>query len=199
MANPNKPCGLQPVQFRPGSPWNGQARTYYIPQTDSNAYAVGDPVTMLAAGGDSNGVPGCVLATAGTGNAVLGAIVGVGRYETGMFDPSNLDKITIPASKTYAYYVMVCDDPDVIYELQEGNSTTYLTTTNINQNANLFSGTNNGFVSGWTLDNSGVANGSTLQLKILGLSRKVDNTFGQYAKWLVTINNHVFSGGTAGI
>ena len=199
MANANKPAGLQPVQYRNGNPWSGQARTYWIPQTDTNSYAIGDPVTMLAAGGDTNGVPGCVLATAGTGNVILGAIVGLGRYEAGMFDPSNLDRIIVPATKTYAYYAMVADDPDILFEVQEGNSATYLTAGAVNLNANLYAGVNNGYVSGWTVDNTSTGTATGLQLKLLGLTRKTDNSFGQYAKWLVGINNHIFSGGTAGV
>ena len=198
MANANKPAGLQPVQYRNGNPWNGQARTYYIPQTDTNAYAIGDPVNLATAGSDANGVGGVILATAGSGNPILGAIVGLGRYEGGMFDPANLDQIVVPATKTHSYYAMVVDDPDVVFEIQEGDTTTYLTAANVNLNANLYAGTNNGYVSGWTMDNASTGTGATLQLKLLGLTRKADNAFGQYAKWLVTINNHVFSGGTAG-
>lgn len=189
MANPNKPAGLQPVQYLNGSPWNGQARTYYIPSTDTNAYAIGDPVVSVA-GGDSNGVQQVTLATAGAGNPLRGVVVGTGTKEWLMADPSNLDSIIIPATKLKAYYVMVVDDPQVLFQIQEGNTATYLTAANIGQNANLFAGTNNGFVSGWTLNNSGVANTANFQLKIMGLRRTIDNTFGQYAQWLVRINNH---------
>lgn len=189
MANPNKPAGLQPVQYLNGSPWNSQARTYYIPSTDTNAYAIGDPVVSVA-GADSNGVQQVVLATAGAGNPLRGVVVGTGTKEWLMADPSNLDSIIIPATKLKAYYVMVVDDPQVLFQIQEGNTTTYLTAANVGQNANLFAGTNNGFVSGWTLNNSGVANTANFQLKIMGLRRTIDNTFGQYAQWLVRINNH---------
>lgn len=189
MANPNKPAGLTPVQYLNGAPWSGQARTYYIPQADTNAYAIGDPV-VSAAGGDSNGVQQVVLATAGAGNPLRGCVVGVGAYEYLTADPNNLNTIVVPASKTHAYYVMVADDPQILFQIQEGNTTTYLTAANLGQNANLFAGANNGYVSGWTLNNSGVANTANFQLKLMGLQRTSDNTFGQYAKWLVRINNH---------
>lgn len=189
MANPNKPAGLQPVQYLNGSPWSGQARTYYVPSTDTNAYAIGDPVVSVA-GGDSNGVQQVTLATAGAGNPLRGVVVGTGTKEWLMADPSNLDSIIVPATKLKAYYLMVVDDPQVLFQIQEGNTSTYLTAANIGQNANLFAGTNNGFVSGWTLNNSGVANTANFQLKIMGLRRTIDNTFGQYAQWLVRINNH---------
>lgn len=196
MANPNKPAGLVPVQYLGGNPWNGQARTYYIPSSDANAYAIGDPVVGVA-GGDGNGVAQVTLATAGTGNQIRGAIVGVGTTEWGMYNPNNLSTIVVPAAKNgQAYYVMVVDDPDVIFAIQEGNSSTYLTSANINLNANLFAGTNNGYVSGWTLNNVGTTTTNTLQLKILGLQRTSNNTYGQYAQWLVKINNHDFASGT---
>jgi hypothetical protein len=190
MANPNKPAGLVPVQYLNGAPWNGQGRTYYIPSSDANAYAIGDPVVSVA-GGDSNGVAQVTLATAGAGNPLRGCVVGVGIYEYGMYNPNNLNTTVVPASKNgQAYYVMVADDPQILFQIQEGNTTTYLTAANINQNANLFAGTNNGYASGWTLNNSGVANTANFQLKIMMLQRTSDNTFGQYAKWLVRINNH---------
>lgn len=198
MANPNKPAGLQPVQYLNGSPWSGQARTYYIPQADTNAYAIGDPVVM-AGSADGNGVASVSIAAAGTSNPVLGAIVGVGRYEYLMADPSNLDTIVIPATKTHDYYVMVADDQNILFSIQEGNTTTYLTAANVGQNANLFAGANNGYVSGWTLNNSGTAVTATLQLRIMGLIRKQDNAYGQYAKWLVKINTHQLAPNSAGV
>lgn len=201
MANANKAMGLSPHSYRGGSIWNGQATEYYIASTDTNAYAIGDPVTLVSGGGDANGIPGVTLATAGTANVVTGVIVSAGakQYAGAMADPNALGSTIIPATKTAAYYVMVVDDPDVIFEIQEGDTTTYLTKASVGKNANLYSGANNGYVSGWTLDNSGLATTATLQLKILRLVQRADNTFGQYAKWLVVINNHSFAAGVAGV
>lgn len=200
MANPNKPAGLIPVQYLGGSPWNGQARTYYIPSTDANAYAIGDPVKSLAAGGDANGVPGVTIAVAGASNAIRGVIVGIGAYETLMADPNNLNSIVIPATKLHAYYVMVVDDPGVIFEVQEADATgSPLTTANCGNNINLLAGANNGYVSGWQLDNNSVANTATFQMRLWGLSRRADNAFGAQAKWLCTINQHELALGTAGV
>lgn len=196
MANPNKPCGLAPVMYLNGSPWSGQARTYYIASGDTNAYAVGDPVD-LANSGDGNGVPG--VTAANVAGPYVGVIVGVGRYETLMADPSNLDSFVIPATKTHSYYVMVVDDPQVLFSVQEGNTTTYLTAASVGLNANLYAGTNNGFFSGITLDNSTAATTNTLGVKIMGLVRSIDNAYGQYAKWLVRLNNHRLANQVAGV
>lgn len=201
MANTNAPSGLSPVQYLNGSPWNGQARRYYIPSTDGNAYAIGDPVATLGAGADANGVSGVVLATAGTGNAIRGVIVSGGglKYGGPSADPGNLDTTVIPATKTHAYYVMVADDPNIIFEVQEDSVTSNIAAEDVGENINLVAGTNSGYLSGWMLDSNSAATGATLQCKLLGLVQRSDNVIGQYAKWLVKINNHEFSAGVAGV
>jgi hypothetical protein len=208
MANINKVTGFSPVRYLNGAKWNGAGNRYYIPSTDTNQYNIGDPVTMLAAGGDGLGIPGIVRATAGS--VMLGVFMGGGTFQQGggYFDPSNLDNIAgasgggvvIPATKTKAYYAFVVDDPMVIFEIQEGGVGTLMTTANIWQNANFHYGAPASagvtVLSGCYLDNNTVANTATLNCKILGLARRSDNVFGTYQKWNVLINNHVFKGGT---
>ena len=164
MAIANKPMGRSPHSYQAGNPWNGQATMYYIASTDANAYAIGDPMTLVSGGADANGVPGATLATAGTGNLVLGPIVSYGgqTYGGAPVTPSALDTTVIPATKTKAYYVLVADDPDILFEIQEGGAHATLTVASVGKNFNLLSGTNNGYVSGWLLDNntSGTARSS---------------------------------------
>lgn len=200
MANADRPSGLSPVQYLNGAPWNGQARTYCIPQTDdTNPYAIGDPV-VLAGSADSRGVPTITLATAGTGNSVLGAIVsmGGGTYAGVHADPNDLNTIVVPATKNRDYYVMVADDPNIVFEIQEVSGGTALTAAEVSLNANLISGTNNGYVSGWEVNNSGETTTATLQLKLLMLAQRQDNAFGEHAKWWVLINNHCYRIGQVG-
>lgn len=199
MANANRPSGLSPVKHLNGSPFNGQANIYQIAAANTNGFAVGDPVASSGSA-DANGVPGITVATAGTGNAIRGVIVGLGTAESGIFNPNNLNSIIRPAAaQTQDWYAMVVDSPDVIFEIQEVGTGTALTAANVGQNANLLSGTNNGYLSGWQLNNAGTATTNTLQLRLLGLSRKANNAFGFYAKWLVLINNHELHAGTAGV
>lgn len=200
MANVNRPAGLCPVKYRSGAAWDGKLNMYYIASADANAFAKGDPVT-LSGSADSNGVAGITLATAGTGNLVLGCVMGMAGvvYGAASGDPASLNTVIVPATKTKAYYVLVCDDPEVIYEIQEGTDGAALTVADVGLNFNLKSGTNNGYVSGWVLDNDTGATGATLQLKTLGLSQRRDNAFGTYAKWLVLINHHQFRAGVAGV
>lgn len=199
MANANTPFGLAPVAFLSGSPWNGQARRYYIPSTDGNAFAIGDPVSF-AGGADAKGVASVTLSTPGSG--ILGVIVGAGGTAYGGMsgDPANLNTTVIPATKTKDYYVMVCDSPDVIYEVQEIGTGTAMTAAAVGLNANLVAAANSGYVSGWKLTDSTEATTSTLDVKLLGLAQRPGNAFGAYAKWLVTINNHQLSSpGSTGI
>lgn len=149
MPNPNKPSGLVPVSYLNGAPWTGGGRVYCIPDTDdTNAFAIGDPVD-IAGGADSNGVPTITLATAGTGNPVLGCIVsGAGALSYGSsYGVPAESPIVIPATKARNYYVLVADDPNIIFEIQEEATGTALTAADVGLNGNLVSGTNNGYIS----------------------------------------------------
>lgn len=199
--NPNRASGLSPVGHIFGANWSQLTRMYCIPSTDNNAYAVGDPV-VLAGSADAAGVATVTLATAGTGNAVLGAIVspaGAPAYGQPPGVPAET-AVVIPATKTRAYYVMVCDDPGVIYEGQEDSVGGNIAAASIGLNVNLISGTNNGYVSGWLIDSSTVGAGATIQLKLLGAVQRIDNILGNtYCKFRVTINNHPLAPNTAGL
>ncbi len=201
MSNSNRPSGLSPRAFLSGAKWNGAGRIYCIPDTDdTNPYAIGDPV-VLAGDADANGIPTITLATAGTGNAVLGAIVsGAGApNDGGMYGVPAQNQIVIPAVKSQSYYVLVADDPNIIFEVQEDSDGGSIAAASVGLNVNLIAGTNNGYQSGWLLDSSSVLNTSTLQMKLLRAERTADNALGTYCKWLCLINNHVFKAGTTGI
>jgi len=200
MANVNKPAGLIPVGHLLGLDWSQRIATYYIPSGDTNAYAIGDPVASSSGLADANGVHSVTLATAGATHNIRGVIVGMGAYESGMFDPNNLNTTIIPATKTKNYYVMVVDDPYVIFEVNSNAGGTAYTAADIGKNANLAAGANNGFVSGWVLDTTGASNVSaTYQLHLLGIARRQDNAFGAYCKFNVLINTHELRSAITGV
>ena len=143
MANANKPSGLSPVQYLNGAPWNGQARLYSIAYDYNTALYIGDPVT-LSGTSDTNGVAGIVLGTAGYGNAIIGAIVGIGRYESLIANPNNLSQIYYPANgdgNTNPWYAMVADDPNIIFEAQDTGTSTAIAAGDIGNNINFAVGT----------------------------------------------------------
>jgi hypothetical protein len=204
MANVNRPQGLSPYKYMGGSPYNGMGNVYYIPSTDNSAYAIGDPVKTLTNAADANGTSAVTIAVAGDSQPVRGVIVSMGgTVEGAMYgDPANLNVTVIPATKTQAYYVMVVDDPDVLFVCQEfsGSGSTNFTAADIGKNCNLKAGTNNGYVSSWVLDDTAVsATTSTRQVKLMGIMRTQDNAFGAYCKFIVRINNHELNAGTAGV
>lgn len=198
MPNYNAPAGLTPVEYLSGAPWNGKARRYHIPSSDTNAYAIGDPVTLNGTA-DARGVPGVVLATPGSG--MIGPIVGAGGLAYGGMsaDPTNLNTTVIPATKTKDYYVLVADDPNIIFEVQEIGTGTPLAAADVSLNANLVAAANSGYMSGWLLTNTTEATTATLDVKLMGLRQIPNNDFGFYAKWNVLINNHRYRTGIAGV
>lgn len=209
MANTSRPFGLKPVRYLNGSPWNGRLNIYYIPSTDANAYAIGDPVATLTGAASAGGISAVTQATGGASNALRGVIMTAGEdasqvlFPGGPFvDPANLATIVIPASKTKNYFVGVVDDPWVIFEVQEygGSGYTALTAADVGKGINLKSVANNSYISQWQLDTTAASStSSTRQVRLLQLTQRTDNAFGQYAHWDVLINQHEFKASTAGV
>lgn len=206
MANVSKPCGLKPVGYLNGSPWNGQARIYYVPSSNATALYVGDPVTRLTASADANGIPSVAIGVAGS--AICGVIVGVLKAVAGVsLQGTTLDLTTRNLAASTAGYVLVADDPNILFEIEEGTTAgaagTALTASAIGNNANfiVLAGASTVGDSGTLLDNATEATTATLNLKIMSLAQREDNALGARAKWIVKINNHQYgaSTGTAGV
>lgn len=205
MSNIKAPRGFVPSRYRDGSPWNGATNMYYIPSTDTNQYNPGDAVLTAAVGADANGIPAVTKNTTGTG-VIRGIVVAclVANPNTTSFQGTNLDLTVqnIPATKTKAYYVLVCDDPGVVYQIQDdGITTANLVAASVGLNAS-FTVTNPTAPqqnSGTVLLSSSFATTAGLTIKLLGLTQIPNNAFGAFATWDVMINQHEFMGNTAGI
>lgn len=198
MPNADRPSGLSPVRYLNGSPWNGAGNIYHIDSTDGNAFAIGDPVASSGTA-HSNGIASVTIGVAGS--PLRGVIVAIGSVagESAYIDPTDLTLRVLPATKTKDYYVLVVDDPNVIFEVQEVSGGTALAAAQVGLNANLVAGANNGYVSGWELNNAGEAVTATLNVRLLGLVQRSDNAFGEHAKWLVLINDHELRVGSLGL
>lgn len=197
MANVYRPSGLSPVKSIVGDAFSGQGSIYQIAAANASGYAIGDPV-ISSGTGSAAGVSGVVLGAA-TG-ALRGVIVGLGTDPTTLLNPLNLNSIVRPAAaQATDWFALVMDDPNTIFTVYEKNTGTPLAAVDIGMNANLVVGTNNGYISGWYLDNAATATTSTVQVRLLGLSQVSGNAFGNGAQWLVKINNHELSAGTAGV
>lgn len=201
MVNLVRPRGFVASRMLSGAAWSGGVNMYWIPSTDTNQYNPGDAVKSVA-NADGNGLP-AVTKALGT-DTVRGVIVGCLRQtpnNTSLVG-TNLDLTVqnIPATKLQAYYVLVVDDPDVLFELQD-DGLAALTATASNKNAS-FTVTNPTAPaqnSASVLSTASVATTITLPLKLMGLKQSPDNAFGVNAVWIVKFNQHELMGGTAGV
>ena len=200
MANVSRPKGLVPVGYLNGAPWNGQARLYAVDASQAALY-VGDPVTLIATSTNATGLANVGIGVAGS--AIIGVIVGVVVTTSGVSQvATNLDltRRSLPAST--AGFVLVADDPNIIFEIQDGLAAgTPLADIGQNTNFLIAAGATTYSDSG-TTSAATTTGGTTDNLKILGFAQREDNTpASASAKLLVKINNHVYgsSTGTASI
>lgn len=188
MTQLNRPNGFSPRSYLNGADWNGQARTYYVPQADASALYVGDLVESLAGASDgivlgkvAVGIP--AIAKCAAGANPRGVVVGID------FDVVDLSPNYLPAAKLKAYLVYVADDPQLVFEIQ-GDNAASLSPTCVGQFANYTvatpgSGLNG--VSATVLDTATIAANAALPLRILGLA---GGDFTAYTRFLVCLNLH---------
>ena len=197
MANADTPRGLQPRRYLNGAPWNGQANKYYVAAGDGTAIYVGGLVKPAGAA-DADGIMS-VTGNVSTGNSVLGVVIAV--------DPvlgagANGRSSTLYRAASTERYVYVVDDPNVLFAVQD-NAAATLTSTVIGNSADL-----TGFTSGDTATGLSAieisaatvtASGDgTEDVLIVGLDVRPDNAFGDWADYLVRLNNHFYIDGAAG-
>lgn len=204
MANISKIRGFTPVKHTNGSPYNGQANIYFVPASDGTALFVGDPVKLLA-DANAQGVQQVTKATAGA--AVLGVVVGIINTKLdpiagGMTGGSISIDTPVYRPASTGQYVLVCDSPDVVYEVEAStgaNAAYSFAVADVGLNADLttVAGSTTTGTSGASLNMAGAATTATLQWKILGVVQRPDNEItGQYTKVLVKINNTQMGAGT---
>lgn len=190
MANANSIFGARLIGHRKGSPYNARVRSYIVPATDSVAMFLGDFVSMVGTG--ATNVTGQTYPTvekSAVGQVLLGVIVGF------VADPeTTINKIYRVANTERT--VFVCDDEDAMFEIQT-NGTAIAGDLGSNADIVLGAGDTVFGTSGTQLD-EGTITAATAQLRIIGLSQRVDNELGQYAKFVCYMNEHIFKQ-TAGI
>jgi hypothetical protein len=201
MANVDRPFGLKPVRHKSGAPYTGAANPYYIPASYGTALYIGDPVVKT---GTSNTarvtVPGGGTFAIGTmpeinksgagdvssdANRITGVIVGFAAL------PNDLTKQYNPASTARVAYV--CDDPDVVFEIQADGP---IPAASIGLNAVLIythSGSTVTGLSGAELDTTSdvpAADASNQLVILRAVNREDNDTTLDHAKVEVMINTH---------
>lgn len=192
MANTDNAFGLKPVQHRNGAPYNGAFRLYSTATGDGTAIYIGDPVILSGTSQTINGRTYSDVDQAATGDVITGVVVGV--------MPVTQDSTRYRAASTQRL-LMVADDPDLIFEIQEVSGGTALTANDAGLNANIVvaAGSTVTGLSGVELNNATEATTNTLDVHIVGPVQRDDNAIGEHCKWLVTINRHQFANQIAGI
>lgn len=197
MPNISRPTGYRPVKHVNGSPFNGLVTQYVLLAADATAVAVGDLVDLSGAA-DSFGIPAITRATAVNGPFV-GAVVGFLPSGT---DPTqnNLGTGTADLSlsgfrpASTLRYVLVADTTDVVFEAQGSGTFVWNADPGLNAATTVTAATANGNtgLSNMQVDLTTKAVTSTLGIKILGASRRVDQDIadGTSVKLEVMINNH---------
>ena len=190
MPNANLPRGLIPVRYRRGARYDGAGNKYFVPASYATALYIGDPVITITNQADANGVPVVNRAAAGGGTFITGVIVG--RIDANGVPVLQSDSTFRPAS--VAGYILVEDDPDVIYEAQENSSGGNMGVGAGGRNVDLVAGSGTGAnYSGFQLASNTLATTSTLQMRVLRPAERADNdptAADLNAKWWVSINLH---------
>jgi hypothetical protein len=181
MANLDAPRGFTPVKYRSGKPYSGIARRYYKSAT-AGIIGVGDPVIRATNSSDPDGGPEIVRAT--TGAAITGVVVAIEPKE------SDLEQVGYLASADTGY-VLVADDPDLLFEVQEVSGGTALAVVNIGEHIDSVAAIDADTTIGrskYEIDNAALATDNTWRLE--ALVNRPNNAVGEHAKWLVSANLH---------
>lgn len=198
MANPDTPRGLWPRRYLNGAPWNGQANRYYVPATDTNAAIYLGGLVKPAGSADTRGVMS-VTGNVSTGNAVVGVVVGV--EPLGGVGGVGRDATIYRANSTERY-VLVADDPNLLFWLQDDAAATP-TAAIVGNAADLTGFTSGSTTTGYSSIEISMATvtasgDGTEDVIIVGLDDVPNNDIGNNADWLVRLNNHFYVDASAG-
>ena len=195
MSSVSRLNGFRPVKMITGAPYNGQAELAFVPSSDSSVIMVGDAVKLLGDARAASGAP-TVTRVSGATDIAYGIVVGI--LFTGVGDTPNIPPVNDLNTPVYRRastdrYLLVCTDPNVVYEAQ------YLTTSvaaatitanvGLNGSWDLTAGSTTTGSSGMSIAALS-ATTATLPLKVIGFPNRPDNIPGDvYFSYYVKLNN----------
>lgn len=206
MANADTPFGLRPIRHRNGADYNGAVNPFYINASYATALFIGDPVIKVAGGSNAAAitVPGIGSCAIGTLPEVELAPVTDDTLITGVIvsfaaQPTDLETKHSKASTEGVAWV--CDDPDVIFEIQADGA---IPAASMGLNAQMIAthaGDTVTGLSGRELDTTSdapAADASNQLLILRGVNREDNDVTITHAKVEVLINRHTENQGTVG-
>lgn len=203
MSSVSRINGFRLVKNLAGGAMTGQTEMCFMPASDATVVMVGDAVQLLGDARSPTGVPTVTRQASATG-VPFGIVVGI-SYE-GMGDVQNVPPVNDLNTPVYRRastdrYVMVCTDPNAVYEVQlagAGPAAAAATAmVGLNGQFTLTAGNTSSGASGMQLDSAGQATTATLPLKIVGFPYRPDNTPGDaFFSFWVKLNGSTLSNGT---
>jgi hypothetical protein len=165
---------------------------------------INDPVVRVAAGTIER-------AADGANDQILGSIIGIYKQYGATTDRAEqlfpVQYFAATPGTTYDYWALVADHPEQIYLAQVDNDDAFVSADrHVNANivythaGNAYSG-----ISGMEIAGGSEATDITYQLTMIGLAPVYDtkaytfNTYGDFAKWICTIQLHQLRTGRAGV
>ena len=198
MANVVADTGFSPVRNVYGRSYNASVNPYCA-AADAQAIYIGDLVTLTGASSIINSYTYPNVIQSSQGDVFQGVCVAVDPVQgSGATGQSS----TIYRAASSQRIVWVCDDPDVLFEVMDVNSGTPIPTTAITKDVSVVvaQGSTVTGKSAMHLDNTTQLTTNTLDLKIVGVVNRDDNTPGSAAqRFLVRINRHRYANQIAGV
>jgi hypothetical protein len=200
MASVSRINGFTPVKMITGAPYNGQASLYFVPASNADVIMVGDVVKLAGDARSPTGAPTVARHAGGATEAAVGVVVGI--IFSGVGDTANVPPVTDLNTPVYRRtltdrYLLVADDPDLIFEAQTSGATFATADVSTNCEIDVTAGSTTSGASGMTIDLANKGTTATLPLKIMGFPNRPDNLIGDtYTRAYVMINNHQYKGGT---
>ena len=174
-----------------GAPYSGGGSLYHVASTDANVIAPGDPVIVTGTA-DTRGIPTVTRATAAATNRITGVMMSRIKGETTV-----LHDDTLNTTASTSQYILVEDNPNVVYEAQ---CSAGLAVGDISNTADLLipASTTDG-KSGAEVDSTSFAAGATGQVRVLRVVRRPNNDVGANANVEIVINLPTTANDRAGI
>lgn len=193
MANATVVRGFRPARGVNSQTVTGGPRLYSHAAGDGTALFVGDPVKLAGTAQTINGITTPDVVRAATGDVIDGIVVGI--------LPTTRDTLIYGAAST-AYNLLVDDDPNSLFEIQDLATGTGLTTADVGLNCDFVvnAGSTAYGTSGVTLNNATEATTNTLDVKLIDVVNRadIDNTTTPLT-FLVRLNRHRHANQVAGV
>lgn len=203
MASVSRINGFRLVKNLTGGSMTGQLDTAFVPASDSTVIMVGDAVKLLGDARAATGVPTVTRVSAAT-DIPYGVVVGI-SFE-GLGDSQNMPPVNDLNTPIYRRastdrYLLVCTDPQAVYEVQLAgagpSAATVTAAVGLNGQFTVSAGSTTTGASGMQLDSAGQATTATLPLKIIGFPQRPDNVPGDaFFSYWVKLNTSQYATGT---